>query len=322
MRLPWHAFIGLMPLVFALEVAQASSSGGNPVEAGDVRWGRDISAALEQSAESGRPVFVLFQEIPGCSGCQAFGREVLTHPLLVEAIEDEFVPVLVYNNRGGEDAELLQRFNEPAWNFQVVRFLDARGRDLIPRKDRVWTLGEIAARMVQALDAARRPVPRYLQVLVLENQSPEIARCAFAMPCFWTGEMELGKIDGVVCTEAGFLGGNEVVLVRYDPEILSLRALMDKAKSARCALTVYASGTDLKSVKGIPTGLLDGRYRKAPESDQKKQLSRWPALQRLPNLSDMQKTKLNASMGSDRARALEWLSPRQRRALQAAAPDL
>jgi hypothetical protein len=315
MRLPRQAFIGLLALIFALGVAQTSSSGGNPVEAGSVRWGRDFKAALEQSAGSGRPVFVLFQEIPGCSGCQAFGREVLTHPLLVEAIEEEFLPVLIYNNRAGADAELLKQFNEPAYNFQVVRFLDSNGRDLIPRQDRIWTLGGIAARMAKALAAARRPVPRYLQALVLENQSSSLAQCALAMPCFWTGEMELGQIAGVVHTEAGFLDGNEVVRVRYDPAQIQLQALVDEAKSAKCALTVYAPKPELKSLTGISTGLLDARYRKASESEQKKQLARWPALARLPNLSEMQKTKLNAFMGSDRPQALEWLSPRQRRAL-------
>jgi hypothetical protein len=37
----------------------------NPVEVGNVHWGRDFDAALEMSAESGKPVLVLFQEVPG-----------------------------------------------------------------------------------------------------------------------------------------------------------------------------------------------------------------------------------------------------------------
>ena len=79
--------------------AHGAEPEGNPVEVGLVRWGRDLDAALKRSAETGRPVLVLFQEIPGCAGCRAFGQNVLTSPLLVEAIEDEFLPVLVYNNR-------------------------------------------------------------------------------------------------------------------------------------------------------------------------------------------------------------------------------
>ena len=50
----------------------------NPLEVGDVQWGRDFDAALEKSSKTGKLVLVLFQEIPGCSGVQKFGREVLT----------------------------------------------------------------------------------------------------------------------------------------------------------------------------------------------------------------------------------------------------
>ncbi len=117
------------------------------------------------SGATGRPVFLLFQEVPGCRGCQDFGRTVLSNPRMVAAIETEFIPVLVYNNRGGKDRQLLERFNEPAWNFQVVRFLDAEGRDIIPRKDRVWTVRHLASRMIETLQAADRPVPDVLRTL-------------------------------------------------------------------------------------------------------------------------------------------------------------
>ena len=138
----------------------------NPIEVGDVRWGRDLDAAFEHSAKTGKPVLVLFQEIPGCAGVQEFGREVLTNPLLVEAIENEFFPVLVYNNRkGGLDEKHLKRFQEPAWNYQVIRFLDAEGRDIIPRKDRIWTTSGVASRMIEALKTSNRPVPQYLKSL-------------------------------------------------------------------------------------------------------------------------------------------------------------
>jgi len=91
---------------------------------------------------------------------------VLTNPNLVRAIEEEFIPMLVYNNRGGDmDRELLQRYREPAWNFQVIRFLDADGRDIIPRKDRVWTTRGVAKRMVKTLEVLKRPVPNYLEEL-------------------------------------------------------------------------------------------------------------------------------------------------------------
>ena len=160
-----RAIIALLILSFG-----APAIGGelenNPIEVGDVRWGRDLDAALANSAETGKPVLVLFQEVPGCSGVREFGREVLTNPSLVQAMEHEFFPVLIYNNKsGGMDEKLLKRYQEPAWNYQVIRFLDAKGRDIIPRKDRIWTTTGVASRMIEALKAADRHVPPYLQAL-------------------------------------------------------------------------------------------------------------------------------------------------------------
>jgi hypothetical protein len=159
----------ILVLIIALTVSTAAYGGpgqSNPVEVGDVRWGRDFDAALERSSEEGKPVLVLFQEIPGCSGVRKFGREVLTNPSLVRAIEEEFIPMLVYNNRSdGMDGELMERYREPSWNYQVIRFLDAAGNDVIPRKDRVWTTSGLADRMVEALMAVDRPVPSYLEDL-------------------------------------------------------------------------------------------------------------------------------------------------------------
>jgi hypothetical protein len=42
--------------------AQGSES---PVELGQVAWQRDLDRALADSKQSGRPVFLFFQEVPG-----------------------------------------------------------------------------------------------------------------------------------------------------------------------------------------------------------------------------------------------------------------
>lgn len=155
----------ILILAALLMSAPGVAAAENPIAVGSVRWGHDLDQALKISGETGRPVLVLFQEVPGCSGCQDFGRTVLSNPRIVKAVEKEFLPVLVYNNRGGADRQLLERFAEPAWNYQVVRFLDAQGRDIIPRKDHVWTVRELAQRMIAALRATHRPVPPELQKL-------------------------------------------------------------------------------------------------------------------------------------------------------------
>lgn len=306
-----------LTLFFAIVmVAACGERSSNPVEVGLVKWGRDLDAALNKSAETGKPVFVLFQEIPGCAGCKKFGKKVLSDPLLVEAIEENFLPVLVYNNGGsGMDKKLLKRFNEPAWNYQVVRFLNADGKDVISRKDRIWTLEGIAGRMIEALKAAKKPVPKYLETLAIENNAKNHAVSAFAMYCFWTGEMEIGKIEGVVSTEAGWMGGSEVTRVVYDKSKITLQALAEKANAAGCASKVYAAADDVKRVENFSTGKLDGRYRQAKASDQKKQLMAWRSIRELPNLTEMQRTKINAFAPSDRSRALTWLSPKQRQSL-------
>ena len=101
-------------------------------ELGRVAWQRNLDGGLEQARAADKPLFLLFQEVPGCHTCVSFGEQVLSHPLLVEAIESEFVPVAIYNNRGGHDREVLGRFDEPAWNNPVVRLLGPDGRDLVP----------------------------------------------------------------------------------------------------------------------------------------------------------------------------------------------
>lgn len=219
--------------------------------------------------------------------------------------------MLVYNNRStGQDPALLKRFKEPAWNYQVLRFLDSDAKDILPRKDQVWTVDAVSARLAAALEKAKRPVPKYLQSLVSSSSSKNQQLAALAMHCFWTGEYELGKIDGVTATEAGWLDGREVTLVRYDASELSLQSLASEAAKVRCANKLYTP--DGKRVGQLATGKLDKSYRAAKASDQKKQISSLPILKSIPAINATQLTKLNALMRNERAAALEWLSPSQR----------
>ena len=285
------------------------SANKQSVEVGLVAWGRDLDEAYKLSEKTARPVLILFQEVPGCAGCQKFGRQVLSHPLIIEAIEDEFVPVVVYNNQAsGRDAELLERFKEPAWNYQVVRFLNSDGKDIIERQDGIWSATGIATRMISALGAAKRPVPKYLQTVAASGVETNHAKAAFSMSCFWTGEYELGKIDGVVSTEAGWLDGHEVTLVQYDKSLLTLSSLAKQAAEVRCANRVYTD--EGKSLGRLPGGKLEG-YRPASDSDQNKQISRLTALHTVPGFNEMQKTKINSLAPRSTEQALQWLSPRQ-----------
>ena len=57
----------LLTLIFGVAIGFQSACGreGNPIEVGDVVWGRDYDAAAKASRASGKPIFALFQEVPG-----------------------------------------------------------------------------------------------------------------------------------------------------------------------------------------------------------------------------------------------------------------
>ena len=114
-RLGMNVFIFVLSATVGLtgvEIARAETPKPNgeadvarttPVELGRVRWERDFDAALKRAQKDQRPLLVLFQEVPGCSTCVNYGRQVLSHPLLVEAAETLFTPAAVYNNVKGAD---------------------------------------------------------------------------------------------------------------------------------------------------------------------------------------------------------------------------
>ncbi len=306
--------LGLMlaPSACALQSAEHAPAEPAPAELGQVHWLRDLDAGLAASRQSGLPVFVLFQEVPGCATCVAFGQDALSQPLLVEAIETLFVPVCIDNSAGGKDAEMLRRYDEPAFNFPVCRFFGPDGTELLPRRDRIWTSGGIATRMVGALAAAGRPAPEWLLLaeagLALERQQT----ATFAMSCFWEGEAHLGALEGVVSTRPGFVAGQEVVEVAYDPTRVAYGTLVKEAGSMQCASTVWAhAGEQLAAAKelvGERARELTGPVRDAGADDRTRSLAGRPAAY-LP-LLPVQAARVNAALAGGAAIG-PWLSPRQ-----------
>jgi len=137
-----------------------------PKELGKVHFLRNYEQALERSALENKPIFLLFQEIPGCSTCQNFGASVLSDPSFVQVIENNFVPLAIHNNRGGKDSEVLKAYGEPSWNNPVVRFIDSTGKDIIKRKDGIYSLKGMARRTSEALKEGGKTVPISLEALI------------------------------------------------------------------------------------------------------------------------------------------------------------
>lgn len=193
----------------------------------------------------------------------------------------------------------------------MVRFVDGAGADLIPRKAGVWALGPLVQRTASALAAAKREVPTWLAILAEETSSAPTETLALSMHCFWDGEGKLGAFPGVLSTRAAFVGGAEVVELRYDPRQLPLVKLVEQAQALGCARAVHtATQAQVETLKaaGIEAQVLARKPRRAPDSDQLRHLSATP-LRYLP-LTPLQAQRINACLAA-RKDASALLSPRQ-----------
>lgn len=299
-------------------VARPETSAPAHRELGDVKWGRDFDAALAESKRGGKPVLILFDEVPGCATCVGYGETVLSNALLVEAIEDQFVPVAVFNNAGGADKKVLESFGEPAWNNPVVRIVDAERRELTPRVDGDYSPRGITSAMVAALARAGRPVPEYLRILAEESAARAPEKATFAMHCFWEGEAKLGALGGVLATEVGFLRGQEVVEVMFDPARLTYADLLAKAREMECATTVFTR-SDAQQAAAAASARKDAvrtdeAVRPAPDDAKRQIRGTVPASL---HMTPLQATRVNAAVarGEDPAR---YLSPKQAAVFRAA----
>jgi len=217
-----------------------------PEELGKVQWIRSYEQALANSKKENKPIFIIFQEIPGCATCRNYGHNVLSHPLIVEAIEANFIPLAIHNNKGGEDAKILKKYNEPAWNNPVVRIVDAEGEDITERINGNYSQLGVVQAMTEVLG---EKTPTYLNLLceelIAEAEGTQTA--TLSMYCFWTGEGQLGQLDGVVATEPGFMNGHEVVQVKFNPNIISFEKLVKAGSQVSCADQVFTDDAQQKS---------------------------------------------------------------------------
>ena len=57
--------VALLALLAGILPVDDDSKKSTPVELGMVKWNRDLDAAQNLSKSSGRPILMLFQEVPG-----------------------------------------------------------------------------------------------------------------------------------------------------------------------------------------------------------------------------------------------------------------
>jgi hypothetical protein len=106
-----NSILLVMALLFSdlsVQAQEKTNSSNQSEELGTVSWHRDYNSAITLSKEESKPVLILFQEVPGCMTCRNYGQNVLSNPLMVDAIEHLFIPLAIYNNKKGADATVLQ----------------------------------------------------------------------------------------------------------------------------------------------------------------------------------------------------------------------
>lgn len=169
--------------------------------------------------------------------------------------------------------------------------------DDVALSGREWANPDTAAgldRLIQALTASSRPIPGYLRAVRDEYAGRKLKTASFAVGCYWEGERELGKLDGVVASRTGTLGPDEVVQVRFDPRTIDAGRLTEAVKAMNCYRGVRAADAPLQL-----------------DPEQQHDLWAHPEFAYLP-LSAMQATKVNSAVGAGKDPSA-LLSPAQRR---------
>ncbi len=246
-------------------------------ELGNVTWFRNYDEAVQEASDKHKDILILFQEVPGCATCKNYATNVLTHPLMVDAIENEFIPLVIYNNKGGNDAQILKKFDEPSWNNPVVRIVNTDGEGIVPRIAGDYSINALYQAMVVAIKTRKKEIPAYMNLLKEEiDASYSSNETYYKMYCFWSGEKHLGHQTGVVSTEAGFMGGHEVVKVLFDKNVITQKQLDKYASKGKCQ--PIEKENNYRIDKDPQYYLKNSDYRHLP-------------------LSTIQKTKINSLLG-------------------------
>ncbi len=212
---------------------------------------------------------------------------------MVEIIEDLFIPLAIHNNKKGEDARVLELFNEPSWNNPVVRVIDSKSDNIVPRLSGNYSALGLLKTLEHALKTKGQTPPEYFQLLVAEleaQNNPHIKDAYYEMYCFWSGEVHLAQAPGVIATESGFMNGREVVKVRYDSQLNSHKALTKHAHQAQCSPIAHHKSYAI-STKDTKYQLKNSRYAALP-------------------LTSLQQLHINTALGTQQ-QPQRYLSPRQ-----------
>ena len=266
-------------------------------ELGEINWLRDYGEAIAESSASDKPILILFQEVPGCATCRNYGDNVLSDPLLVDVIEHYFVPLAIYNNKGGADKKILDKYKEPTWNNPVVRIVNGEGKNLINRISGNYSSAGLLDGIVQSFTERGMIIPNDIRLLhEILNTNP-ISESTFSMFCFWSGEKVYGKLEGVYSTAAGWQDGREVVKVVYDPNLISEKELYSKGRESNCADDKFENSNKFRIDKDPKYYLKNSKYK-------------------ILAMHPLQAARINSLLGNGIKDVSDWLFPSQKLAMK------
>ena len=276
-------------------------------ELGKVKWGRNLEQAQLESKTTGKPILILFQEIPGCSTCKGYGNGSLSQPLIVEAIETYFIPLAIHNNKTGKDKEVLDFFKEPAWNNPVVRIVDNTLKDICDRLSENYTSFGLVSKINATLIKKNIVIPHYLKIIEEEflAQASGMEKAYVGMYCFWSGEKCYAQAPGVVATKAGFMGGSEVVEIIYNPKATNLDAILNHGQKMNCADKVFQDVEFVKSKTKIQQV-----HKSVFKADKESKYYIYNSNYKYLPMTELQANKVNLAI-SELKSPSEYLSPRQ-----------
>lgn len=193
--------------------------------------------ALEESRYTDKPVLLLFQATQGAPDAVAMGESVLSHPLLIEAIESLFIPVFVdVAGVSPDDVQLLARYHENCHRGTVIRIVNSKGHDLaVKLEGSRCSVGNIAKAMREALDRKTLQVPKYLKLLEEEHlalvdvpsKTVRTTARVVVVTTKATKKAEIGfaELSGVIAVECGKISGTRAVKVTYNPDVIDCKAV-------------------------------------------------------------------------------------------------
>ena len=84
---------------------------------------------------------------------------------MVEAIESLFVPLAIFNNKGGKDKKVLDQYGEPSWNNPVERIVDQQGKDVVKRIGNDYSALTLCKRMIASLLKSKKRSARIFNLI-------------------------------------------------------------------------------------------------------------------------------------------------------------